>query len=280
MTAAFRGPDFLTAVLPESPSHLAVALYAGKRADPATRIASLHGSAGAGAAAGGLRREVTTSIGGRSWLLELRALPGFTRTQGVPARVGIQAGGLALSVLLAALLGDPGRIEQVLANLVGNAVKFSRPEGTITVSVRPAASTVSITVADTGIGIAPDELPHVFERFFRSASSIKMAVPGTGLGLPIARAIALASGGALTVRSRPGAGTAFTPTLPLAAPPPTPRRFPTRWPRCPPVPDAPSAGAPTAARRPDQLYALPAGGSLTNGCAGAHRPRFSRTAFG
>jgi two-component system phosphate regulon sensor histidine kinase PhoR len=100
---------------------------------------------------------------------------------------------------------------------VSNAVKFSLPGGEVSVVARRAGDRVEIDVADSGLGIAQEELPHVFDRFFRSRSSIKMAVPGTGLGLAIARAIAQEHGGTLTVRSEPDRGTTFTLALPSTA---------------------------------------------------------------
>ncbi len=116
------------------------------------------------------------------------------------------------------VLVDASRVEQVLANLVSNAVKFSLPGGTVSVIAEQATAGVSIAVSDAGMGISEDELPHVFDRFFRSRSSIKMAVPGTGLGLAIARAIAEEHGGTLTARSARHQGTTFTLDLPSPLP--------------------------------------------------------------
>jgi len=114
------------------------------------------------------------------------------------------------------VLVDPARMEQVLGNLVGNAVKFTPAGGTIRLTARADGERVLVHVADTGPGIGPEDLPRVFERFFRTASAQVGAVPGTGLGLPIAKALAEAQGGELSVASVPGAGTTFTISLPLA----------------------------------------------------------------
>lgn len=109
--------------------------------------------------------------------------------------------------------GDLQRIQRMVANLLDNAIKYTPPGGRVTVAVRGDAKTAVVTVTDTGIGIAEEELPHIFERFYRGDRSRSQT--GTGLGLSLARAIASAHGGAITVASTPGAGSTFTITLPL-----------------------------------------------------------------
>ncbi|HEX5500997.1 MAG TPA: ATP-binding protein [Thermomicrobiales bacterium] len=125
---------------------------------------------------------------------------------------------------------DAQRIAQVLQNLLGNALRHTPPGGRIEVGARRAApATVEVWVADTGSGIAPEDLPHVFERFYRADSSRSRATGGSGLGLTIARQLVLAHGGAIGATSEPGRGSRFTFTLPVepAAPPaPAPRREP------------------------------------------------------
>jgi len=113
--------------------------------------------------------------------------------------------------------GDAMRLEQVVANLVSNAVKFTPRGGRIDVRVAadPAGGAV-VSVADTGIGIAPDELDRLATRFFRASTATQRAIPGIGLGLSIAKAIVEAHGGELTIASRVGDGTTFTFTLPGA----------------------------------------------------------------
>jgi signal transduction histidine kinase len=110
---------------------------------------------------------------------------------------------------------DRDRMDQVLGNLVGNAVKFTA-EGEVRIGLRAAGDHAEIRVSDTGPGIAADELPLIFDRFFRASSSHRAATPGTGLGLTIARALVEAHGGTLAVESEVGRGTAFTIALPLA----------------------------------------------------------------
>lgn len=114
---------------------------------------------------------------------------------------------------------DPGRFRQLLMNLVTNAVKYTPPGGTITVRLVDGAEMVTLSVQDTGIGIAPGDLPNVFERFWRAdiARSRTGEHPGTGLGLAISKWIAEAHGGTITAQSRPGRGSIFTATFPKAA---------------------------------------------------------------
>jgi PAS domain S-box-containing protein len=109
---------------------------------------------------------------------------------------------------------DAGRIEQVLNNLVGNALKFTPPGGRVTVTVRPGAEAVRVEVADTGDGIAPDHLPHLFDRFYQVDNTSTRQVGGTGLGLTISKALVEAHGGTIGVESTPGRGSTFWFTLP------------------------------------------------------------------
>jgi PAS domain S-box-containing protein len=114
---------------------------------------------------------------------------------------------------------DAGRIEQVLNNLVGNALKFTPPGGRVTVTVRPAADAVRVEVADTGDGIAPSHLPHLFDRFYQVDNTSTRQVGGTGLGLTISKALVEAHGGTIGVESTPGRGSIFWFTLPAGATP-------------------------------------------------------------
>jgi signal transduction histidine kinase len=113
---------------------------------------------------------------------------------------------------------DPHRIREMLLNLITNAIKYTPQGGTVDLSLTDQEDAVSITVLDTGIGIAAGDLPHIFERFWRAdpARSRTGDRPGTGLGLAITKWIAEAHGGSITVQSRPGRGTIFTVRLPRA----------------------------------------------------------------
>jgi signal transduction histidine kinase len=109
---------------------------------------------------------------------------------------------------------DPVRVGQVVANLVGNAIKFTPRNGRISVDVAATADGAQIVVADTGAGIAPDEMPRIFERFYRGTPANEARGSGSGLGLAIVRSIVEMHGGAVSVESRQGAGSTFTVTLP------------------------------------------------------------------
>jgi two-component system OmpR family sensor kinase len=116
------------------------------------------------------------------------------------------------------VLGSADHLEQVLRNLLDNAVKYTRPGGQITVALRAEDGQAELTVRDDGVGIAPEDLPHVFERFYRAPSARGRS--GAGLGLAIAAWIVRAHGGTITVDSVPGQGSTFTVRLPaLPAPP-------------------------------------------------------------
>jgi signal transduction histidine kinase len=108
---------------------------------------------------------------------------------------------------------DPLRIREVIANLVSNAVRYSPEGGIVRIAATAEASDIVIRVSDTGPGIPPEVLPHIFDRFYKGAGST-----GSGLGLTIARSLVAAHGGTLTVESHPRAGTTFRVTLPLAPP--------------------------------------------------------------
>jgi signal transduction histidine kinase len=107
---------------------------------------------------------------------------------------------------------DRDRIIQVLGNLVGNALKFTPPGGRVTVTARARNDAVELAVADTGRGIAPRDLPHVFEQYWKSDGG------GTGLGLFIADRVVRAHRGRIWAESTPGVGTTLFFTLPTVSP--------------------------------------------------------------
>jgi CheY-like chemotaxis protein len=114
--------------------------------------------------------------------------------------------------------GDPGRMDQVFANLLSNALKFTPAGGTIDVRLHGTAGEARLTVCDTGIGIAPDVLPHVFDRFRQADSSTTRTHGGLGLGLALVRYLVEAHGGTVRAESAGvGRGATFVVTLPLAA---------------------------------------------------------------
>lgn len=114
---------------------------------------------------------------------------------------------------------DPDRIAQVLRNLLVNALRHTATGGSVSVTAMPIGDAVEIAVADTGEGIAPEDLPHVFERFWRadpSRTRTDHLSNGTGLGLPIAQSLVEAHGGRIWAESAPGKGAIFRFTLALA----------------------------------------------------------------
>ncbi|MFJ2649222.1 sensor histidine kinase [Streptomyces sp. NPDC087420] len=148
----------------------------------------------------------------------------------VAHRVNAEGAGVALSVssgsaessesLASPLPGllleaDPVRLRQAVGNLVSNAIRHTPRGGVVTLRARADGPHLLIEVADTGSGIAPDELPHVFDRFWRAEKSRSRQTGGSGLGLSIVRKLAEAHGGGVGARSEVGVGTVFTLTLPI-----------------------------------------------------------------
>jgi signal transduction histidine kinase len=136
------------------------------------------------------------------------------------------------------LAADRSRLTQVFDNLISNALKFTPPGGRVTVFVGDGEDAAFARVRDTGIGIAPTDLRHLFEPFFRSASEGVASTPGTGLGLAISKGIVEAHGGQISAQSVEGSGTTFTIELPTR---PTPRgvKTPLHGPSVAPVPARP-----------------------------------------
>ncbi len=119
--------------------------------------------------------------------------------------------------------GNRDRLKEVLFNLISNALKHTDVGGAITLHAARSADMVRVMVEDSGTGIAPKDLPHIFERFYRiegDAASAGHAMPGTGIGLNICREIVEAHGGRITAESELGKGSRFIISLPLSAPSP------------------------------------------------------------
>ena len=112
------------------------------------------------------------------------------------------------------ITGDAGRLAQVITNLLTNAIQYNRPEGEVRVTLESQNGLAILTVADTGQGIAPADLPLVFGRFFRADQS-RTGAGNTGLGLAISKAIVEAHGGTIEVASEQNIGTTFTVRLPV-----------------------------------------------------------------
>jgi two-component system phosphate regulon sensor histidine kinase PhoR len=121
------------------------------------------------------------------------------------------------------VLADHEKIGRVLSNLIHNATKFTPSGGSIVVGARATGDQVTMSVADNGVGISPQDLPRIFERFYkvdsaRSGIGPRQASSGTGLGLAIAKHIVQSHHGSIWAESRPGQGARFFFTLPVASP--------------------------------------------------------------
>lgn len=114
------------------------------------------------------------------------------------------------------VLGDRDRLKQMLMNLVENAVRYTPEGGRVSVGLRRQNGRAYLTVADTGVGIAPEHLPHIFERFYRADPSRSRTIGGNGLGLAIVKYVAEAHGGRVSVQSQVGKGSVFTVELEAA----------------------------------------------------------------
>jgi signal transduction histidine kinase/CheY-like chemotaxis protein len=155
---------------------------------------------------------------------------------------GAEAKGIRLVVEVdpagAPVLGDAARLQQIAWNLLSNAVKFTPSGGTVRISLHRKRGEVTLTVADTGQGIAADFLPRVFDAFRQADASTTRAQPGLGLGLSIVRSLVEAHGGAITVHSDGlGTGATFTAHFPVRAGEASPRRYPASSPHAAPMLD-------------------------------------------
>ncbi|MFY9574341.1 MAG: ATP-binding protein, partial [Blastocatellia bacterium] len=111
--------------------------------------------------------------------------------------------------------GDPGRLKQIVVNLADNAIKYTNEGGRVDIRVAAVDGKALLEVADSGISIPPEALPHVFERFYRVDKARSRQMGGAGLGLSIVKSICKAHGGRIGVESTEGKGSRFTVELPL-----------------------------------------------------------------
>jgi heavy metal sensor kinase len=111
--------------------------------------------------------------------------------------------------------GDPGRLRQVFFNLLDNAIKYTPGDGEVETCIEARGAAAFVSVRDTGVGIPPEHLPRVFDRFYRVDKARSREIGGTGLGLSIVRSIVTAHGGEIDLKSGPGQGTDCTVRLPL-----------------------------------------------------------------
>jgi signal transduction histidine kinase len=129
-----------------------------------------------------------------------------------------QAKNVALTLVAGTvhLMADEDKLSQVFINLISNALKYTEVGGKVNISTAIIGSNLEVTVSDTGIGIAAEDLPFIFERFYRTDKSRSRETGGSGIGLTIAKSIVEAQGGKITVYSTPGEGSRFIVTLPKA----------------------------------------------------------------
>lgn len=146
------------------------------------------------------------------------ALPALLQAVGELYASRAEQAGLAFDLTLPAapltVLGDAAQLRRAIGNLLENALKFTPAAGRVALTLQPAAREAVICVEDTGIGVPPEDLPRLFERFHRGRNA--HPYPGNGLGLAIVKAITEAHGGRVRVESTPGQGTKFCLTLPSA----------------------------------------------------------------
>jgi hypothetical protein len=115
------------------------------------------------------------------------------------------------------VFGDVGLLERVFENVLDNAIRYTPSGGRVSLSVSAATDAIAVEISDTGQGIPPDDIPHIFDRFYRVDKSRNRASGGAGLGLAIAKQIVDMHNGGIAVSSHLGAGTSFVITLPRAA---------------------------------------------------------------
>jgi len=122
---------------------------------------------------------------------------------------------LTLSVdALPPIEADPGRLHQAFANLIGNAIKYTQPGGKVRVRASRSRSLVEVTVSDNGPGISPEDQAHIFQKFYRTQTSLE--TEGTGMGLAIVKSIVEQHGGQVVVQSEIDRGSRFVVALPVA----------------------------------------------------------------
>ena len=158
---------------------------------------------------------------GEEFALEPMDLAQSLREACEQGRVLADAAGLSFSVDLGSAcpaLGDPQALRRLFLILLDNAAKYTAPGGSVRVTMDVSPADAVIEVQDTGVGVGPEDLPHLFERFYRVGKDRSRARGGVGLGLSIAQRIATGHGGNISVQSEPGTGSTFRVRLPIVSP--------------------------------------------------------------
>lgn len=145
------------------------------------------------------------------------SLAPFLKEQTDRHRLHLEEKKLALKMNVpqaAHVMADKKALEQIVGNLLDNAIQYTHPGGEVTLTVRPELQGFWIEVSDTGVGIDPKDLPHIFERFYRVEKSRAKGLGGTGLGLAIVKHLVVAHGGKVEAESKPNHGSTFKVFLP------------------------------------------------------------------
>jgi signal transduction histidine kinase len=116
------------------------------------------------------------------------------------------------------VLAEPDRLRDAVTNLVSNAIHYNREQGRVEIAVSREGATACVRVSDTGIGIAPGDIPRIFDRFYRADKARSREAGGAGLGLAVTKWIVESHGGEIRCESEPGRGTTFTIRLPVGRP--------------------------------------------------------------
>ncbi len=141
----------------------------------------------------------------------LENLVGFMQTRAKEKNISLSLKKATLPLINA----DGKSMEEVFGNLITNAIMYTPEEGKVSVRAKVKGDFLEISVSDTGYGIAPEEVPRIFERFYRVKTERTRATIGTGLGLPIVKSIVEAHNGTIKVESKEGAGSTFYVRLPI-----------------------------------------------------------------
>ena len=235
-----------------------VLLEAGDRVDPATLVKALAAIGRGVDAQGRLISDLLDHSSIVAGKLELRRAPIDLFAVAEAALVGVRAAAAAKDIDVqlkqdgsaCVVLGDFDRMQQVLWNLFLNAVKFTPPQGFVRITLARVVNQVHLTVRDTGCGISPEFLPHVFDRFRQAEGSSARVQPGLGLGLTLVKELVELHGGTVRAESAgPNRGTTFTLVLPIPAllmlpdqAEPTPPSAPRKAKTIPPLPVEPVSG--------------------------------------
>jgi len=141
----------------------------------------------------------------------LDSLVGFMQARAKEKNISLSLKKASLPLINA----DGKSMEEVFSNLITNAINYTPEGGKITIAGEVTGDFVDIRISDTGYGVAPDELPRIFERFYRAKTEKTRSIVGTGLGLPIVKSIVEAHNGTIKAQSNEGVGSTFSVRLPI-----------------------------------------------------------------